>query len=123
MRCVIILPMNPLKNITKKIIAFRDKRDWKQFHKPKDLAISLVLESTEFMEHFQWKNDEEIQNHLKNKKTEVAEELADVLYWVLLISHDFKIDILKELDKKMEKNIAKYPEDKAKGKHTKYTEL
>lgn len=115
--------MDSVKTITKKIINFRDKRDWKQFHNPKDLALSLVLESTEFMEHFQWKNEKEIQKHLKIKKQEVSEELADVLYWVLLISHDFKIDVLKELNKKMVKNIAKYPEDKAKGRHTKYTEL
>jgi NTP pyrophosphatase (non-canonical NTP hydrolase) len=115
--------MDSVKNTIKKIVNFRDKRDWKQFHNPKDLAISLVLESTEFMEHFQWKNEKEIQEHLKNKKHEVSEELADVLYWVLLIANDFNIDILKELNRKMKKNMEKYPEDKAKGKHTKYTEL
>lgn len=115
--------MDSVKNTTKKIVEFRDRRDWKQFHNPKDVALSLVLESTEFMEHFQWKNEKEIKEHLLKNKDAVTEELADVLYWVLLFSHDNDIDILKELDKKMDKNNKKYPEEKSKGKHTKYTEL
>lgn len=115
--------MNPIETLTKKIIDFRDRRDWKQFHNPKDLALSLVLEATELMEHFQWKNPEEIKKHLVDKKEDVADELADVLYWVLLIGHDFDIDVVKALNKKIEKNEEKYPEDKAKGTHTKYTEL
>lgn len=115
--------MNQIEGLTKRITEFRDRRDWKQFHNPKDLALSLVLEATELMEHFQWKNHEEITEHLINKKEDVADELADVMYWVLLIAHDFNIDIEQALKKKIEKNEAKYPEDKAKGSHTKYTEL
>lgn len=115
--------MNPIEALTKRIIEFRDKRDWKQFHNPKDVAISLVLEASELMEHFQWKNPEEIEKHLADKKDDVADELADVLYWVLLMAHDLNIDIEQALIKKLEKNELKYPEDKAKGLHTKYTEL
>lgn len=115
--------MNQIEALTKRIIEFRDRRDWKQFHNPKDLALSLVLEATELMEHFQWKNPEEIKKHLAEKKEDVADELADVLYWVLLMSHDFDINIEQALLKKIEKNEAKYPEDKAKGSHAKYTEL
>lgn len=112
-----------LADLQKSITAFRDARDWKQFHNPKDVALSLVLEAAEVMEHFQWKKPEEIEKHLCTHKGEVADELADVLYWVLLMSHDLKIDILSALDKKMKKNEAKYPVAQAKGKHTKYTEL
>jgi NTP pyrophosphatase (non-canonical NTP hydrolase) len=115
--------MDQIQKLTKRIIEFRDRRDWKQFHNPKDLALSLVLEATEVLEHFQWKNPEEIKNHLLENKEDVADELADVLYWILLMSHDFEIDIEKALMKKIEKNEAKYPEDKAKGSHKKYTEL
>ena len=75
------------------------------------------------MEHFQWKNKEEMEEHLKNHKEEIADELADTLYWILLMSNDFKIDILKALDKKLKKTEEKYPVEKAKGRHTKYTEL
>ncbi len=119
----LIKTMPNLKELTEKIVAFRNARDWKQFHNPKDVALSLVLEATEVMEHFQWKNKEEIEKYIKTNKDDIGEELADVLYWVLLMSHDLKIDILEALEKKIEKNEAKYPVEKAKGKHAKYTNL
>jgi NTP pyrophosphatase (non-canonical NTP hydrolase) len=75
------------------------------------------------MEHFQWKSKEEIEEYIKTHKEHIGEELADVLYWVLLISHDLNIDILDALDKKILKNESKYPLEKAKGKHTKYNNL
>jgi NTP pyrophosphatase (non-canonical NTP hydrolase) len=112
-----------LNLLTERIIQFRDARDWKQFHNPKDLSLSLVLEATEVMEHFQWKNEEEVKKHILEKKTEIADELADVLYWVLLMSHDLNIDIFEAVNTKMKKNEGKYPEDKARGSHRKYTEL
>jgi len=115
--------MEKIELIKKKILKFRDERDWKQFHNPKDLSLSLLLESAELLEHFQWKNGEQINEHLINKKGEISEELADILYYVLLISNDLDIDILKELEKKIEKNKAKYPVDKSKGNSKKYTEL
>ncbi|MFC1700385.1 nucleotide pyrophosphohydrolase, partial [Patescibacteria group bacterium] len=107
--------MLSVKELTKKIITFRNARDWKQFHNPKDVAISLVLEATEVMEHFQWKNDEEIEKHVRVKKEDLGEELADVLYWLLLLSHDLDIDLLDALDKKINKNDKRYPVEKAKG--------
>ena len=115
--------MKNIENLTKKIIAFRDARDWAQFHNPKDVSISMALEAAELLEHFQWKNTEEIEKHVKTHKAAISEELADVLYWVLLLSHDLKIDVLAALSKKLVKNAKKYPVSKAKGRHTKYTEL
>lgn len=115
--------MSDLDKLQDLVVRFRDERDWKQFHNPKDVTISLVLEATELLEHFQWKNEAEIKDHLKNKKDGVSEELADVLYWVLLIAHDLDIQLDEALRKKMIKNSTKYPVEKAKGKHTKYTEL
>ena len=112
-----------LKEATKRIVAFRDARDWKQFHNPKDLALSMVLEASEVMEHFQWKSKEEIDVYIKTNKDEIGEELADVLYWILLMSSDLKIDIKKALEGKMKKNEKKYPIYKAKGKHEKYDKL
>jgi dCTP diphosphatase len=115
-----------MKNVdilTDRIIAFRNARDWKQFHNPKDVALSLVLEATEVMEHFQWKSKEEIEKYVGTNKEEIGEELADVLYWVLLMSYDLKIDVLKALEKKILKNEEKYPVEKAKGKNTKYNKL
>jgi NTP pyrophosphatase (non-canonical NTP hydrolase) len=115
--------MKKITELTKRIIAFRDARDWKQFHNPKDVALSLVLEAAEVMEHFQWKNREEMEKYIVTNKADIGEELADVLYWILLMSHDLKIDILETLEKKILKNEEKYPVEKAKGKHTKYNKL
>lgn len=115
--------MKNIDELTKRIIVFRDARNWKQFHNPKDLALSLVLEATEVMEHFQWKNKKEIKKYIETNKSDIGEELADVMYWVLLISHDLKIDVLDALEKKIRKNEEKYPVEKSKGKHTKYNKL
>jgi len=109
--------------LQQKIVAFRDARNWKQFHNPKDLSISLVLEATELLEHFQWKNADEMSAHITDKKEDVADELADVLYWALLIAHDLGIDAKQAILNKLEKNGQKYPADKASGNHKKYTEL
>jgi Predicted pyrophosphatase len=106
-----------------KVVAFRDARNWKQFHNPKDLAISLLLEATEVLEHFQWKNADEMARHVKENKEDVGEELADVLYWVLLMANDLDIDLAKVFYDKQQKNDKKYPADKASGNHKKYTEL
>ncbi|MDO8660218.1 MAG: nucleotide pyrophosphohydrolase [Candidatus Parcubacteria bacterium] len=115
--------MDNIKALTKKIVDFRDARDWKQFHNPKDCAISLSLEALEVLEHFQWKSKEEIEQYVNKNKTEIAKELADVLYWVLLLSHDLNIDIEKISKIKLKENGKKYPIKKSKGRHNKYTEL
>lgn len=104
----------------KKILDFRKERDWKQFHLPKNLAISLVLESTEVLELFQWTKDNELP---KDKKEEFKKEMADTYYWLLLLAHDMNIDLDKALNEKMKENEKKYPVKKAKGTSKKYTEL
>lgn len=110
-----------LKELQKKVLTFRDKRDWKQFHNPKDSAVSLTLESTEVLEHFQWKNGDEITKHVEAYKKDIAGELADVLYWILLLSYDLNINLEKAFTEKMAENTKKYPVKKAKGKSLKYT--
>jgi dCTP diphosphatase len=115
--------MSDLETLTKKVIEFRDQRNWKQFHKPKDTAISLLLEAAELLEHFQWKTEAEFKDHFKKNREAVEDELVDVLYWVLLMAHDLKVDLIKAQSRKMLKNAAKYPIKKAKGRHTKYTNL
>ena len=114
--------MSDIQRLTEIIIKFRNARDWKQFHSPKDIAMSLVLEATEVMEHFQWKNEYEMGKYIKTHKKEIGEELSDVLYWTLLISHDLKIDIKKAFMRKMSISNKKYHVKKAKGTHKKYTE-
>ena len=99
---------------------FRDDRNWRQFHNEKDLAISISLEASELLELFQWKKSDDV---VSKKQKELKEELADVLYWILLMGHDLDIDVFDALDKKIKKNEEKYPVEKAKGKHTKYDKL
>lgn len=115
--------MSDINKFTDKILAFRDARNWKQFHNHKDMAISLALEAAEVLEHFQWKNTEEIEAYIKSNKEEIGEELADVLYWVLLMANDADINLDKALEGKMKKNEEKYPVEKSKDKHTKYSKL
>lgn len=103
-----------------KIKKFCDDRDWSQFHDPKNLAISLSLEAAEVLELYQWTKD----NQLKPERAgKIGEELADVFYWVIMLSNHYNIDLLEALDKKMDQNEAKYPIEKAKGKSDKYNEL
>lgn len=110
-----------MDNKTKRIVKFVKDRDWEQFHTPKDVAISLSLEAAEVLEHFQWKSSEEIKAYLKTHKNDIADELVDVLYWVLLMSHYFDVDLDEAFERKMTENEKKYPVEKARGKHTKYT--
>ena len=111
-----------LKDLQIQIRKFVDDRDWDQFHNPKDLSISLSLEAAEVLEHFQWKNDTEMSEHVATNKHEVAEEIADVFYWVLLLSNKLDVDLVAAFDKKMKTNEAKYPVKLARGNHKKYTE-
>ena len=115
--------MTTIRELTNKIIAFRDERDWKQFHNAKDLAISLVLEAGEVMEHFQWKTKEEVEEHIRTHKEDIADELADVLHYLLTLSHDLDIDLVEAEENKIQKSALKYPIEKSKGKSTKYNKL
>ena len=115
--------MSELKTLTKKVVAFRDERDWKQFHNPKDLALSLMLESAELLEIFQWKDAAATQQAASTQKAALSDELADVLYYILLMAHDLQIDLPQALIAKLGKNAEKYPTEKAKGSNKKYTEL
>lgn len=116
--------MSELKLLTEKVLSFRDERDWKQFHNSKDLALSLVLEATEVLEIFQWKQGIDAINTVsRERKEDLADELADVFVYTLLMANDLGIDLGEALKAKIEKNNAKYPVDKAKGSDKKYTEL
>jgi len=110
-----------LKEIIKK---FCEDRDWDQYHNAKDLAIGIVTESSELLDHFRFKSNDEIEEFLKSpsKKEEISEELADVFYFVLRLAQKYDIDLATSLNKKMEKNEKKYPIEKVKGLNKKYTE-
>ncbi len=108
------------KEIINNILKFRDDRNWKQYHNPKDLAISISLEAAELLDNFQWTGWEEA---VANKKDKLAEELADVLMYCILMADSLDLDIDTIIEDKLEQNKKKYPIDKAYGKKDKYNEL
>ena len=112
-----------LADLTDLVIRFRSERDWAQFHTPKELAISLVVESAELLELMQWKQGAELEKHLKAKRQAIADELGDVLHSILLLAHDLKIDLAEATVSKLEKVGKKYPVEKARGNPRKYDEL
>lgn len=109
-----------MQNDLKKILQFQKERDWKQYHLPKNLAISLALESAEILEIFQWTKDNNLPT---DKKEQLAEEIADAYYYLLLLAHETGIDVQKAFQNKMKINEKKYPVNKSKGSAKKYTEL
>ena len=102
------------------ILKFRDERDWRQFHNPKDLAISISLEAAELLEVFQWSADDV---RCESKMNEIREELADVVNYCILMADTCGLDLDEIVLEKIKKNRQKYPVDKAFGRKEKYTEL
>lgn len=114
-----------LYELKEKIRQFCQEREWDQYHNPKDLAIGIITESAELLEHFRFKSEAEVEAMLKNpeKKAEVSEELADIFYFVLRLAQKYDINLVEVLEKKLEKNRQKYPVEKARGSNKKYTEF
>ncbi len=108
------------QNTVDMILKFRDDRDWKQFHNPKDLAISISLEAAELLEVFQWSGTDVV---CADKKEKVAEELADVLVYCTLMADACGLDMDEIVQKKMEQNNKNYPVEKAKGRSDKYNKI
>lgn len=109
-----------IKSLQSQAAAFRDERNWKQFHNPKDLAISISLEAAELLEVFQWSGT----NVTADGKIEkIKEELADVFLYSLLMADALDLDVSDIVMTKLEANRNKYPVDKAYGNAAKYTEL
>ena len=109
-----------IKELRDNILNFRDARDWKKFHNPKDLAISISLEAAELLEVFQW-SGEDVEVDSEKKINKVKEELADVMIYSILMADTLGLDISEIINNKLEENNKKYPVEKAYGKADKYT--
>lgn len=114
-----------ISELKKLVQVFRDERDWKQFHTPKNLAQAISVEANELLEEFLWKTDEEIDLLLKDpeSRSKIADELSDIMAFCLNFSNATEIDLTQAMHKKMTQNRAKYPIDKSKGNATKYTDF
>lgn len=103
-----------LKSEMRKFVA---ERDWQQFHSPKNLSMSISIEAAELMEHFQWLDQDQSLTLDSVSKQEVGEELADVLCYAFALANQLDLDIASTVRAKMEKNRAKYPADKFRGRY------
>ena len=114
-----------INELVEKIAAFRDAREWKQFHAPNQLAAAISIEAAELQEEFLWKTPKEIQSNLLDSahKSAVEEELADVLILSLLLAKELESDPAEIILRKLEHNATKYPVEKAWGSSEKYTNL
>jgi NTP pyrophosphatase (non-canonical NTP hydrolase) len=119
------LPATSFADSTAALLAFRNAREWKQFHTPRQLAAALAIEASELQQTMLWKTDTEVEVALGNTDfmVEVGDELADVLSFTLLLAHDLGLDPAKLIEAKLKKNEERYPVEKSRGRSTKYTTL
>lgn len=103
--------------------AFAHERDWEQFHSPKNLAAALAVEAGEVLEHFQWLSEDESAALDDARRHEVALELADVLLYLIRLADRLDVDLMASAREKLVINAQKYPVERARGSHRKYTEL
>jgi dCTP diphosphatase len=110
-----------LAELRARINQFVEERDWGQFHSPKNLAMAMIVEAAELVEHFQWDTLEESRQLDETKREQVAHELADTFVYLLRIAEVTGIDLIEAANRKIDLNAQKYPVEKAKGSNAKYT--
>ncbi len=122
--------MTPPSNKTDSLEALRERlrnfvreRDWDQFHSPKNLAMAMIVEAAELVEHFQWMTEQESKDLTPEKLAQVEHEIADTFVYLLRISEVLGVDIIQAANRKIDLNALKYPVEKARGRNTKYTEF
>lgn len=111
-----------LQQLKQQLKIFAEERDWEQFHSPKNLAMALIVEAAELVEHFQWLKQSESEHLPPEKHQEVAYEMADILVYLLRLAERLDVDLIEAVQQKMQINAAKYPADKVRGSHRKYNE-
>lgn len=107
----------------KRLRKFRDERDWQRFHTPRNLAVSIAIETGELLEHFQWVDDETIRTTLEEQRDAIGQELADVAIYLIQLADVIGISLGEEIDAKIELNAGHYPVETARGSAAKHTEI
>lgn len=108
--------MSDIKILQDKVAKFIGERDWNQFHSPKNISMSISIEAAELMEHFQWRTTEESRDIIEKKRTEIEDEVADVMIYLLSFVNVCNIDLFSAVTKKIERNQTRFPIEKVKGK-------
>lgn len=109
------MPPDSLDELNRRLVAFARARDWEQFHSPKNLAMALIAECAELVEHFQWLTEEQSYALPPDKKSAVALELADILIYLLRCAERLDIDLLAAAHRKVALNEARYPVERVRG--------
>jgi NTP pyrophosphatase (non-canonical NTP hydrolase) len=112
-----------IDELTAEIRAFRDARDWRQFHNPKELAVAITAEAGELLQHFVWQNLEQSERRVVERRAEIASEIADVAILLFELADNSGIDVAAAIRAKLARNEERYPVDKASGSNAKYNEL
>jgi dCTP diphosphatase len=112
-----------IEALTAEIRAFRDARDWMQFHAPKELAVAIAAEAGELLQHFVWQSTEQSEQRARERKEEIASEMADVAMLLFEMADNLGIDLGEAMQTKLARNEQRYPVAKARGSNAKYNEL
>ncbi|MEX1033439.1 MAG: nucleotide pyrophosphohydrolase [Cellvibrionaceae bacterium] len=115
--------MDSLDNLRQQLLEFARERDWEQFQSPKNLSMAICGEVGELAECFQWLTEKESRNLTPEQRARVADEVADVQLYLILLAARLDMDIIGEANRKMKTNTSKYPVTEARGNAKKYTEL
>jgi dCTP diphosphatase len=107
----------------KRLLAFRQEREWQQFHTPKNLAASVSIEAAELLEIFQWTAEAELAETVQRKKQHIEQEIADVAMYLAFLVHDLGIDLDGACNRKLDVNEKNYPVAESRGSAAKYHEL
>ena len=112
-----------IRELTREICAFRDARDWAQFHNPKEMAVAITAEAGELLQHFVWQNAEQSLARVAERRDELASEMADVAILLFEMANDCGVDLATAMRQKLARNEQRYPVEKARGSNRKYNEL
>jgi NTP pyrophosphatase (non-canonical NTP hydrolase) len=112
-----------IDELTAEIRAFRDARDWRQFHNPKELAVAITAEAGELLQHFVWQNPEQSERRMTERRAAIEDEIADVAILLFELADNSGIDLADAMRAKLARNQERYPVDKARGSNAKYNEL
>jgi dCTP diphosphatase len=112
-----------IEGLTGAIREFRDARDWKQFHAPKDMAVGIAAEAGELLQHFVWQSNEQSEQRARERRDEIASEIADVAILLFELADNLDLDLAQIMRAKLAKNETRYPVAKSRGSNKKYNEL
>lgn len=111
------------KKLHEALLEFRRVRDWEQFHTPRNLATAISVEAAELLEPFRWASEDQVREIVQTRRSEIADEIADIAILLTYLAHDLSIDVDVAVEAKIQSNAAKYPVEKSRGSNKKYSEL